>query len=653
MKIRSKFILSIIIPVILSVAIVSIAVSLQFTGTVTNLFEESSKGQLQRIDGLVNQFLKSPANVTRYVASLPSVKKGVGDWTKFYEIPGKPFAERPDMNPQEKQACQTFNQLLKSHPEFAYVQAGLKDGGYAVAPNEQLPENYDPRMRPWYKQCLSSPDETTLLKAYRTTEGAPNISMVTKIRANDNQVIGVASVDLSLSTVSKIASEIKIGETGYVMIVQGDGTVLADPRYKDHLFKKINELPKAYVTINKTSEGIIEDLDIEGNSMYASVFVSPKTGWKFIALIEETEIVAAANSAIFQTLIIGLVIALIFALFGWKMAQSMTKPILRNGNFARKITSGDLTANLKSSGKDEVANLANNLGKMGEKLRQIVGEIRITVEGVTTGADELSTTSETLSQGATQQAANVEEVASSMEEMVANISQNAENAKETEQIALRSASDAERGGQSVAQTLKAMHEIADKISVVEEIARQTNLLALNAAIEAARAGEHGKGFAVVAAEVRKLAERSGVAAAEISELSSSSVRVAEEAGEMLSQMVPDIKHTAKLIQTIAAASEEQQSGAEGVNTAIHQLDNVIQQIASASEEMSSTSSELAGQVDHLKNTVAFFNTGDTNISTHQPSVTVTRTEPLSIQATATQPSGIELEMDDQSEFERF
>lgn len=656
MKIRSKFILSIIVPVVMSVLAISIVVSVGIRDTVTELFETSSQEQLLRIDGFVNQLLKGPAEITKYVASLPTVVNGRGDWTRFFELSeGKHYAVRDDMGELERASFNTFDRLLKSHPEFAYVYAGLADGGYTAAPNETLTHTYDPRKRPWYTQGMASSDETTLLSAYITTEGVPNIGMVTKIRDDSGQIMGVAAVDISLGKLSEIASSISIGKTGYILIVQGDGTILADPKNKDNVFKNISELPAAFGVLGNTSSGLVEDLEIDGKEMFGSVFVSSKTGWKYIALIERDEIMEASNTAITQTATIGLIITLLCGLGGWKLAQSMTKPIIQSGTFTREVAAGDLTASISSSGKDEVAMLAQDLGDMGAKLRQVVGDVRATVESVATGAIQLSASAETLSQGATEQASNVEEVASSMEEMVANISQNAENAKETEQIALRSATDAERGGKSVAQTVEAMREIADKISVIEEIARQTNLLALNAAIEAARAGEHGKGFAVVAAEVRKLAERSGVAAAEISDLSASSVQVAEEAGEMLGKMVPDIKHTADLIQEITAASNEQQSGAEGVNTAIHQLDQVIQQIASASEEMSATSQELSSQSVHLKQTVAYFNIGDMGMMSTKK-VTVAQNRAQSIQPT--QPirqagSGVALEMSDDADFEKF
>ncbi len=298
-----------------------------------------------------------------------------------------------------------------------------------------------------------------------------------------------------------------------------------------------------------------------------------------------------------------LILALLIAIL---ITRAITRPILQGVDFAKALSKGDLTRTLDIVQKDEVGQLAKALNEMIEQLKDIVGDVRAASNNVASGSQELSASSEEMSQGATEQAAAAEEASSSMEQMAANIKQNADNAMQTEKIALKSSQDAQSGGEAVVETVKAMKDIAEKISIIEEIARQTNLLALNAAIEAARAGEHGKGFAVVASEVRKLAERSQSAAAEISDLSSSSVEVAENAGDMLAKMVPDIQRTAELVQEIAAASKEQDAGADQVNKAIQQLDQVIQQNAAAAEEMASTSEELNAQAAQLQGSIAFF-----------------------------------------------
>jgi len=274
---------------------------------------------------------------------------------------------------------------------------------------------------------------------------------------------------------------------------------------------------------------------------------------------------------------------------------------------AGRIAEGDLTIDLRErSAKDE---LLLSLKTMVVNLRDVVGTVQAAAEQVSAGSQALSASSEELSQGASEQAASAEEASSSIEQMTANIRQNADNAIETEKISTRGAKDAQAGEVAVKETVAAMKQIADKIMIIEEIARQTNLLALNAAIEAARAGEQGKGFAVVAAEVRKLAERSQIAAAEISELSVGSVEVAENAGTLLSSMVPNIEKTAELVQEIAAASREQDAGAEQIAKAIQQLDAVIQMNASSSEEMASTAEELSSQAEQMTTAIAFFRLG--------------------------------------------
>jgi len=312
---------------------------------------------------------------------------------------------------------------------------------------------------------------------------------------------------------------------------------------------------------------------------------------------------AVSQTVVLVGVLLGVVIALIL---GIALTRSITGPVLQGVAFAKRMAEGDFTGRLEIDQRDEIGVLARALNDMVGRLRVVVADVRSATDNVASGSEELSASSESLSQGATEQAAAIEEVSSSIEEMASNIRQNADNAQQTERIALQAAKDAQEGGVAVGQAVVAMKNIAEKISIIEEIARQTNLLALNAAIEAARAGEHGKGFAVVAAEVRKLAERSGNAAGEISDLSSSTVTVSEKAGEMLLKLVPDIQRTAELVQEIAAATGEQNSGAEQINKAIQQLDQVIQQNASASEEMASTSEELSSQAQQLQQTMSFF-----------------------------------------------
>ncbi|MGX9365401.1 HAMP domain-containing methyl-accepting chemotaxis protein [Desulfoplanes sp. PS50] len=321
---------------------------------------------------------------------------------------------------------------------------------------------------------------------------------------------------------------------------------------------------------------------------------------------EMNDLETMVSRTIWVYVIIVAVFILASVLLALFVSGRITRALREGVSAAEALAEGDFTVTLENRSKDEVGQLANSFRAMIARVGDVVRQVKEATSNVASGSDELARASMGLSQGATEQASSVEQVSASMEEMAANIQNNAANSSETERIAMKTASDAFEGGKAVRQTVTAMKEIADKISIIEEIARQTNLLALNAAIEAARAGEHGKGFAVVASEVRKLAERSGAAANEISVLSSSSVTVAEQAGRMLDTIVPDIQKTSELVQTISAASAEQNSGAAQINSALQQLDKVVQQNAASSEEIASTSEEFSAQAMSLNKTLAFF-----------------------------------------------
>lgn len=106
--------------------------------------------------------------------------------------------------------------------------------------------------------------------------------------------------------------------------------------------------------------------------------------------------------------------------------------------------------------------------------------------------------------------------------------------------------------------------------------------------------------------MRKLAERSQGSAIEIIELSKSTIQAAENSGHLLDELAPEVQKSFNLVREISSSSAEQRSGAEQINVALAQLNQVTQQNASSSEELASASTNFNNQSAKLKETVSFF-----------------------------------------------
>ncbi|RKP44335.1 methyl-accepting chemotaxis protein [Trinickia fusca] len=304
----------------------------------------------------------------------------------------------------------------------------------------------------------------------------------------------------------------------------------------------------------------------------------------------------------------------------WTVTRRITKPLASAVSVANRVASGDLTAELRADGRDEIAELLNALNRMTQNLAGVLRDVAEVSSAVTMASREIATGNLDLSRRTEEQAAALQETAASMEQITGTVHNNAGNANQANDMAARVSRDVGAGTNAVQEIVVTMQGIADSskdvegiITTIESIAFQTNILALNAAVEAARAGEQGRGFAVVAGEVRTLAQRSATAAREIRDLISASVSrigvgadLVRRTGDTMAAIRDDVVRVSGVIAEIAGASDEQSKGISQVSIAVTQMDQVTQKNAALVEEAAAAAQSLSEQATRLQQTLSRF-----------------------------------------------
>ncbi len=519
-------------------------------------------------------------------------------------IAGNPEPEAVNRLLEQKSLASTF---MSSY-------LGSADGGFTVRPDDKMPDGFDPRTRPWYKDAMTV-GGTILTEPY---VDAATKQLIISI-ATPAQAAGVAAGDLSLETLEQIINSLDFGGMGYAFLVSSDGKILVHPDQKLVMKSLRDVYPKDTPRITQE----LSEVELDGTTRlltFAPVKGLPGVTWSVGISVDKAKAYAMLSS--FRTsAIIAMVIAVIGIIFLLSLLiQVLMRPLLAMGTAMENIAmgEGDLTKRLEIHSQDEFGQMAGSFNKFVERIHTSIREVSSTTGRLNEVAKLVVNASTSSMANSDEQANRTHSVAAAINELGAAAQEIARNAAQASNQASDARHLAEDGRQVVQKTIVAMTELSGKIStscsnietlngktvnigqileVIKSISQQTNLLALNAAIEAARAGEAGRGFAVVADEVRNLAHRTQESAQEIQQMieelqvgsrdsvitmtesqrySEESVEIANQAGERLSSVTERIGEIDGMNQSVATATEEQTSVVESLNVDITEINTLNQ-----------------------------------------------------------------------------
>ncbi len=603
MNIRQKLTWAFAAVASLPVMVVAAIVVFNVRGAAEVDFVDSSGREIRQIDNGMRQFFDGISQNVEQIAKDPRIfsTKELKDYSTA-NAPQIPLTEG------NQRLLSIFQGFAESHPSTAYLSLGLADGGYASWPDDPKIVSYDPRTRPWYKAAIAAPGTTVRTGAYYwAPDDVSLIGTVRTVTDPAGALVGVVGLDVSLKQLTELVKNIKLGNSGYLMLVEANGNVLVDPSNAEHNFKPLGDLGANYAELAKRSDGPAQ-IEIDGKVYMVNVVSSKGLGWRFIGLIEREEVMAKASNLTWLIAGIAAAVAIIFAIVGSTFAGVIVRPIRGVADGLQKIAEGegDLTQQLKVQGKDETATLASwfnqFLGSISQMLKRIgsastelqvvaadntqvarnmdevAGRQREAVELVSTAFNQMVATANEVAHSCSQ-------AASSADTGYRDVSAGQQHISEATGSVLRLSKDLQQSTETMQLLEQDSRNINSILDTIRSIAEQTNLLALNAAIEAARAGDQGRGFAVVADEVRALARRTADSTGEIDTLLGN---LGRRTHEVTQQMQGSLQVSQDSVERIQHARDS----FEKIRTSVDSIRDQNAQIATAAEEQHQVAEEI-------------------------------------------------------------
>ena len=655
-SITVRLLRAITITIISIVAVICAVVGFQLYKKNIAQFDEFTAQQFSNIERSINLFIRNGKNTVTMLAENPTVKNA--DET-LYNYTG----ERKDIvythnGKTEQDITALFVRMDKNYEEFKEIYMGTRWGGFVSSLSEEDEQGFDPRTRPWYKAAAAANGEVIITPVYISTistGGSPVVALARAIKDPEGAFLGCIGLDLNLTDLASRISSIRIGKTGYCMLMQNDGLILADPKHTDYNLKTLKETDiPAFNEIDKMKEGSAFIM-LDGKTWKVSVFSLPEVNWKVALLIEQDEILSLFYTLLKNMILIGLFMFVLYFTLAFIFAGALKRYFKRLEIVFGKIASGDLTNRLAVKKNNEVGRIMMNLNTAiennhtmicllkdeADKMNSIGSQLSSSMEETAAAIKQIGENVKGVKEKAMSQAAGVTETVATVEQingrlsrLVSSIEMQTESINESSVVITRMAENTVKIAKTLDQNnelIKTVYgqtkvgkdgartaneivkQIAEKSAslleasqIIQNIASQTNLLAMNAAIEAAHAGESGKGFAVVADEIRKLAEGSNLQGKQIAAVIKETTEIIHnitEAGSRAEKTFIDVYNLVSQISekedSILEVMREQEENGKHVLDAIKRINDVTSEIDSASAEMLEGGNQIGQEMQKL------------------------------------------------------
>jgi signal transduction histidine kinase/DNA-binding response OmpR family regulator len=338
--------------------------------------------QLERVEERIRTFIEPGTMSIRYLAGLFLVRGSRGKLTSYLDTAGTTLLLYANHPAYEQRIYDEFIRVSDSNSNYGLVFMANEDGQYAQAPEGHIKTaGYDPRLRSWYKEAMQSGQEVTITSPYLTTGGGIVCSVMTKTYDLQNAPLGLLGVDYSLESLTSDLNERRILKTGYLVIFDSHGRIIANGHNPEYVSLEPGEYPDMMKRIASASQdGKLEGIGTRGIEEYIVTRNMDLTGWKIAVIFDREELLESSYNLLHDILFTsGGIFILAFVVLSF-LSRSIVRPIEELTEASAIISSGEyetsesvrknLLDKLSVTGQGESRKLSEALRSMLDTLQE-------------------------------------------------------------------------------------------------------------------------------------------------------------------------------------------------------------------------------------------------------------------------------------------
>lgn len=218
-----------------------------------------------------------------------------------------------------------------------------------------------------YKKIVNNEEYSTIFKV----KGEGYITKYRPLLDKNKKVIGALALGNSIINVylEKTILDMKIGKTGYVYIIDSNGSVVVHPSEKgtsaiDNDFIK-NIILNKKGTIDYTYKGI--------KKIAYYTYYEP-WDWYIITTANYDDLNSSSQDILNITILSGFIIVIIGSIIAILITNTLVKPINRLKHCMEIVSSGDLSIRSDIKSKDEIGSLSDSFNKMISENKRLLEE---------------------------------------------------------------------------------------------------------------------------------------------------------------------------------------------------------------------------------------------------------------------------------------